>query len=249
MKWLILRGLVREKRHWGDFPVLFESRLKTIDAAAEVHCIDLPGFGSEYHRPSPFSISEIVDDLRSRWLVIKKPGDSWSILAISLGGMVTMNWASRYPQDFEKVVLINSSMAGLSPLFHRMLPRNYPTVISLLLKSDLEEREKSTLGMTTLLKGGELEARAKKHISFAQKVRKRDAIAQITAAIRFKAPREMKAPLLVLTSKGDTLVSYSCSLAIAKHYQGDLKVHETANHDMSVDAPDWICSSVIEWLS
>jgi len=44
---------------------------------------------------------------------------------VSLGGMVAAHWSSKYPEDFKKVVLINSSMSGLSPLRHRALPKNY----------------------------------------------------------------------------------------------------------------------------
>ena len=106
MTWLIVRGLVREVRHWGDFPEVLEKHLKETDPEAKVFTIDFPGFGSETDRPSPTSISEIVDDMRGRFLKYDTPGKPWVILSMSLGGMVGMNWVSRYPEDFKKIILI-----------------------------------------------------------------------------------------------------------------------------------------------
>ena len=64
MNWLLLRGLARDKRHWGDFGSLFERRVQD----SNVFMLDLPGMGTERHRDSPLSISGITDDLRHRWL-------------------------------------------------------------------------------------------------------------------------------------------------------------------------------------
>lgn len=254
MKWLILRGLVREQRHWGGFRADFERMLKQTDPVAEVHAIDFPGFGTESHRPSPSTISGIVDDLRSRWLALSgrsegaPDSEPWALLAISLGGMVAMNWASRYPGDFKRLVLINSSATGLSPIHKRMKPSNYPHILGLFFQRDLYSREKKILELTTNLKGEALEARARWNTEIAKEIRQADAAAQILSALRFKTPVSIAIPVLVLGSKGDKLVDHSCSERIARRFGGRLSVHETGNHDLSVDAPEWIASEVTNWL-
>ena len=86
-RWLLLRGLAREQRHNGRFAEVLADALG--DATA--HGIDFPGAGTEFARLSPASIRGIMEDIRARWLRLREehPGE-WSLLGISLGGMVTM---------------------------------------------------------------------------------------------------------------------------------------------------------------
>ncbi len=250
MKWLILRGLVREQRHWGPFKAEFERYLQARDPSAAVHALDFPGFGTERARPSPFSIEEIVDDLRARWRALKTdPAEPWNLLAVSLGGMVAMSWVSRYPEDFGRLVLINSSARGLSPLHRRMKPENYPRVLALFLEQDIAARERKILEMTTNLSGKALLERADVHAAFALKVNRRDALAQICSAIRFRPPARIPVPLLVVGGKGDRLVDASCSERIAEKYRGKLVLHETANHDLALDEPRWLMEQIDAWIS
>src|SRR4051794_2203226 len=105
MKWLLLRGLAREQRHWGRFPDVFA---KT--AGVTTFCLDFPGTGTEHARPGPSSVRAIVEDLRQRWQALKGASDEpWGILGISLGGMVSMQWAADHPEDFARVVIANTS--------------------------------------------------------------------------------------------------------------------------------------------
>jgi pimeloyl-ACP methyl ester carboxylesterase len=248
MKWLILRGLVREQRHWHEFKGILENKLKSIDPKAEVHALDMAGFGTEVDRVSPKTISGIVDDIRERWLKLKtNPEDQWGILAVSLGGMVAAQWTSHYPNDFVKAVLINSSMSGLSPLHERMIPKNYPKVFQLLLSKNLVQREKTILSMTTNFTREKIQSRAEKQAPYGEKVNRFNALFQIMAAVRFKAPQKIRVPMLVLVADGDSLVSPRCSDAIARQYQAKIIRHPTANHDLAGDDPDWIAQQVCEW--
>jgi alpha-beta hydrolase superfamily lysophospholipase len=249
MKWLILRGLVREQRHWGDFPEHLRKSMLDFDPGVEVHMLDFPGFGTESNRTSPFTIDEIVDDVRGRWLRIpKETNEPCYLLAVSLGGMVAMNWSSRYPSDFSGVVLINSSATGLSPFTKRLKPGNYPRILSFFASDDVEMRERKILEMTTNLAGENLARLAKRHTEFAKKVRKKDALAQIVSAMRFKPPARIPIPLFVLGGKGDQLVDVSCSEKIASHFGGRLELHETANHDLATDDAPWIVGKLRDWI-
>ena len=104
MNWLLLRGLGRDSRHWGNFPSILESHLTD----SKTFVLDLPGFGTERHRISPLTVKRICDDTRSRWNEIKRQHSGlWNLLSISFGGMVTMDWLNRFPSDFQNAVIIN----------------------------------------------------------------------------------------------------------------------------------------------
>ena len=91
MNWLLLRGLAREQRHWGRFPDALRSQLPD----DQVFCLDLPGTGTEHQRKSPLEIAGIARDVRARFagLRAQHPGP-WRLLAVSLGGMVAMQWCA-----------------------------------------------------------------------------------------------------------------------------------------------------------
>ena len=104
--WLMLRGMAREQRHWGRFPEALRASL----GGDRLHCLDLPGTGTEHARGTPASIRGIKDDVRARWLQLKaqQPGP-WGLIAISLGGMVAMRWCALTSES-----LPNSSSATAS---------------------------------------------------------------------------------------------------------------------------------------
>ena len=211
--------------------------------------LDFPGFGTESERASPFTIDGIVDDVRRRWLAIpKEKGEVCYLLAVSLGGMVAMNWASRFSDDFQGLVLINSSATGLSPFNKRLKPKNYPRILSFFAGASVESRERKILEMTTNLSGERLSGLAQRHTEFAKKVRKKDALAQIVSALRFIPPAKISIPLFVLGARGDQLVDVSCSERIASHFGGLLEIHETANHDLATDDGPWIIGKLKDWI-
>ena len=84
MRWLLLRGLTRERRHWARFPEVFERAMP----GARTIGVDLPGVGTEAGQLSPASVPEIVDHVRARWP--RSEGGPWSLLGISLGGMLAV---------------------------------------------------------------------------------------------------------------------------------------------------------------
>lgn len=249
MNWLILRGLVREQRHWGEFKGIFETEIKKMNPGNRIVTLDFPGFGTEVRRLSPRSIHGIVEDLRTRWEKLKSTGEEWGMLAISLGGMVSADWVSRFPSDFKKLVMINSSMSGISPIYHRMYPRNYPYVLKLLLSRDLVEREKKILSMTTNLDPTKIHEKARLQAEFGKGINRINAVNQMIAAVKFRAPEKIQIPTLVLVGQGDRLVSPLCSEAIAKKYGAEIRRHPTAGHDLATDEPRWIIEQILNWNS
>src|SRR5688572_13340906 len=56
----LMRGLVREAGHWGEF----RDRVAAAFPASNVYCLECLGCGRYWRERTPFSIGEIVERLR-----------------------------------------------------------------------------------------------------------------------------------------------------------------------------------------
>ncbi len=235
--WLLLRGLGREKRHWGSFPEALEHKL-----GAHVLALDLPGFGTENARPSPTTVRGIALDVRAR--LAKEERARWSVLGISLGGMVALELCAGYPEDFERCVAINSS-ARPSPTFERFHPR---ALLSPFARGAIA-KERAVLALTSARNARDLDELAVKQARFAELAppERGSVPRQLFAASRFAAPTRLRTPLLVLASRTDRLVSFRCSERIATSLGGDLGLSPTGGHDLALDEPEWICDQIARW--
>jgi pimeloyl-ACP methyl ester carboxylesterase/alpha-ketoglutarate-dependent taurine dioxygenase len=244
MHWLFLRGLAREQRHWGDFPEHFERLV----AGSRVHCLDLPGAGTERGRPSPTNIEAIADDLRARWLDLRRehPGP-WAILGMSLGGMVGVTWCAAHPDDFARIVLAGASAANLSRPWRRFDLRIVPTALTAMAHRDAVSREAGILSMNARLHPA-LDEVAARWSAFPP-MERANVARQLGAAMRFRAPTHIDVPMLVLAGGRDPLADPSCSRLLASRFGAPLAIHPTAGHELALDAPDWVASQVATWIA
>ena len=245
MHWLFLRGLAREQRHWGKFVEQFTQCFPD----AKVSLLDLPGTGTERHRSPCYHMDAIVDDLRRRFLALS-PQPPTALLGISLGGMVAMQWCARHPEDFQRLVLINSSAANLMPPWRRMQPRVMLDFLRLLRTQNSTERERIILNFSC---NHALQADPSMLEHWAALHRQtpiplNHTIAQILAAIVFKAPKRLAMPILVATSQQDKLTHPNCSWALARRFDAELICHPSAGHDIPLDAPAWLINNIDQWL-
>jgi pimeloyl-ACP methyl ester carboxylesterase len=245
--WLLLRGLTREARHWGSFPAALERALP----GARAFTLDLPGIGTERHRPSPSTISGIADDLRARWAELRASSDRpWRLLAMSLGGMVAADWCARHPEDFSEVVLINSSARDVGHPLQRMQPAVLPRALGTAFARDLVAKERTILEITTSSHGDDA-ALAQEWAAYAREwpMPRATAVAQLLAAMRFRAPERMPIRSLVLTSAGDRLCAPICSRRLAARFSSDFDEHPSAGHDLPLDDPRWVTERISRWLA
>lgn len=241
--WLLLRGLVRERRHWGDFP----DRLAARGGAALT--LDLPGVGTERHRPSPTSIAAIVEDVRERWLAARaeRPADApWRLFAPSLGGMIALAWAERHPDDFAGVAVCNTSARDVAGVFERFTGEAVTTVLRAL-PARGAAREAHILGLVSNTPHGR--ARAEDFAAFGAEspVGTDVLVRQLWAASRATAPTALVPPLLVLASDGDRLCLPVASRRLAERLGAPLVVHPDGGHDLPLDDPDWVVDRLWEW--
>lgn len=245
MNILLLRGLTREKSHWGAFL----PKLKRSLPEAQVFCLDLPGAGTENDKESPLSVSGITDVLRERWLSELKGSNRkrWFIVGHSLGGMITLDWVNRFPKDFKAAFLINTSSRGHTQFWRRIRPLAFREFIRITRSTPGIERERLVLQLTSNKKS-ENEKILRDWVEFSKRrpIKQGTAIRQILAASRFKAEIQPDSQLVFLCAKADRLVHYQASRALAKIAGSPCYIHEDGGHDLPLDDPDWLVEHICE---
>ena len=244
--WVLLRGLMREARHWGDFPALFGAAFP----AAAIVTPDLPGNGLLFRSRSPTSIGAMVESCRAA-LAIAGHAPPYRLLALSLGGMVATEWARRHPAEIDALVLINTSMRPFSPFHQRLRPRNYGSLLrAVLLPGAIAQRESAILDLVSN-HAQRRRAALPDWVALAEQcpVSRRNGLRQLLAAARFRGPLDGVAPpVLLLAASGDRLVDPACSSVIARAWGVPLMLHEKAGHDLPQDDGAWVAAGVRRWL-
>lgn len=236
---LLLRGLIRESKHWGEFPNQIQAHYPFVN----VHTIDLPGAGNRNHLIAPTHIKDYIPQMRDDYLKIKNEhkNGNWYLLSYSMGGMISMKWLSQYPEDFESGAIINTSAKNFATPFKRLGLKAIKKIPSLLLTQNIQKREKIILNLITEIKKPSPEI-----IESWTKIQKDHPVStinsfrQLIAASRFTTPREIKTPLLFIASKNDSLAHYTTSIRLAEYFNCKYKVHEKAGHDIALDDPEWL---------
>ena len=247
--WYLIRGLMREAGHWGDFLKDLEEKFPN----DKIFCLEIPGNGKYFQEKSPCSISKMVGFARREFQQLQKenPSEKNYLLSISMGSMVGLAWLSHYPQDFHGAILINTSFRGLSPFYERLRPQCYGKVLKMLFTSSVAEREE-TLVKIISNRPDKWAVTAKKWIEIQEKrpVNNANALRQLLAAACFHAPYAIKLPrVLLLNSLADRMVSSRCSENAKKRWGVDLRTHSSAGHDLPHDDGAWVAQEIKNWIS
>lgn len=251
--WFFVRGLMREFAHWENFPQQFEQKIP----GAKVYGLDLPGSGRNWNSQSPLTVTEMARDLRREFkettdLLFKNHSQKppCYLLAISLGGMVALEWLQAFPEDLQGAVFINISLSGINPVYQRLKTSAWLPMLKILATSDVQQREKKVLELTTSQFVSTETSLKRREEAFRQHPATRiNFLRQLVAASRFQPkPVPIKAPVLLLRSQGDRLVDANCSAQIGAKWNWEVKTHPTANHDLPLDDPQWVLTQIEHWL-
>jgi pimeloyl-ACP methyl ester carboxylesterase len=204
--WVLLRGLMREARHWGEFPTLFQEVMGT----PKFVTLDFPGNGTLHAQASNSSVEAMAkychDQLQS--LGHTPP---YRVLALSLGAMVAVEWSKQHPEDIERLVLINTSLAPQNPFYYRLRPANYPALLRHLFGGSVAQREKLILQITSNIgrTRDQQDQLLAQWVGYAREfpITRTNILRQLYAAIRYRAaPVGPRAPVLLLAGLKDRLV-------------------------------------------
>lgn len=242
MHWILLRGLTRERGHWGNFPL----KLQEAFPDNRFHMVDLPGTGVHYRENSPAAVASIREKVCERTRHIPRP---LGILALSMGGMIALDWAQNAAEgEIQNLVLINTS-SGFSPPWHRIRPGTWPRILRLLCRRELFDRERDILRLTSNREIPLTLAKQWYSIQRQRPVSTRNAVNQLAAAARYTpGPKRPLPEALLLASRGDRIVHWRCSAVIEQRWQWTLKLHPDAGHDLPLDEPDWVIRQLSGWL-
>ncbi len=248
---VLLRGLSREQRHWGSF-------LEELGYTSHFHvcCLDLPGTGEHWQVPCPSSLPEVVSFLRSdfqkKQREKKLPSEGIkTIIALSFGGMIALDWLHRYPKDFDKLVLMNTSCRSLSPVWERISIKQLPQLVSIFATSNVRTREKKILSLVSNHHHNSDDV-LETWVAIQQDkpVSKKTVLKQVFMASNFTIGPlvSLKKPVCILFSRKDRLVPCQASLALADYFKIHATENSTAGHDLPLDAPSWTAQRVTEFL-
>lgn len=244
--WVLLRGLTRERRHWGAFPQTFAQTVP----AAQVIALDLPGNGALHRERSPWRVEAMAEHCRHA-LHQRGVAPPYHLLAMSLGAMVATAWAARHQGELAATVLINTSLRPFSPFHQRLRPANYATLARLVLtRASARDWEQAVLRLTsrsTVRNDTRLDA----WVGYRREcpVRATNALRQLAAAAHYRAPRTKPAPpVLLLASAADALVDPRCSWQLARQWGCPVATHPWAGHDLPLDDGPWVAQQVRDWL-
>ena len=241
---LLIRGLTREQRHWGQLRPMLAQQL-----ANPVLSFDFAGTGQLWQQRSPCSISALRQSTRVQLQQSPLFYGKVHLVALSLGAMLAADWARRYPREVASITLINSSARPLSPFYRRLCWRNYPAILRSIVVG-AAQREQAILQLTSARPAEHSDIVASWQLWQQQRpVSKLNALRQLWAASRFVVTRAPQCPALLLSSLGDTLVSPQCSLDLARYWQVAHIQHPWAGHDLALDDAPWLVAQYQQHLT
>jgi pimeloyl-ACP methyl ester carboxylesterase len=239
--WILLRGLCRESRHWGQFATTMQQRLPD----TRVSCIDLPGNGTRYKHLTPTSVSELIDDLHRR----HRPEQPVYLLGLSTGGIIAYHWMQEYPDDLQGIVMVNSSLSPWNKPHMRLQPGAMPKLFRAMLSSGYK-REEAIYDLTCTEQSHREET-----LSFWQMYQLEYPVSfsnfryQLQLAMKCGGqPYPPKKPLLLASSAKDQLVNPRCSQQLAEAWNMPHIQHADAGHDLPHDQPEWLIQQISQWL-
>ncbi|MFO6422255.1 alpha/beta fold hydrolase [Motilimonas sp. KMU-193] len=241
---VLLRGLSREQRHWGDFPAILQKQLPQ----HQVICLDTLGNGERFQQQSPLCISLYCQDILNQ--LAKQKIENAILVGLSLGGMVALASLAAHSSQVDKVsqvIAINTSSRYSWPWQRFALLPFCKGLLSAKRYPDCSKMEHTILTLTSLLHKQDLnvlkywsELRQQAPTSITNSLR------QIIAAARFKPSIDMLVgkPVSFIYAKQDQLVNPKCTLALAKALKAATYVIDQAGHDVALDQPQVLANTL-----
>ncbi|MBC7386332.1 MAG: alpha/beta hydrolase [Cryobacterium sp.] len=254
MNLLLIQGLIRDQRCWGDFP----ERLRHHAPHLKTFSLDLPGIGTEFRRTSPDSVTAIRIDLAKRFHEKIKHGEfptgPWMLFSTGLGAMVALDWTDAEPLLFKKLVLLNTSSRDVASPLERANLVHSLKILRAVFSNRSENLERRLLLSASNRFAGtdprmqellQRQTRYSKERPFSRLTLWR----QVNAASAFTLARNKPtSKLLFLSSAADRLVSSECSVRLADRFGAKHHSHPWAGHEVAIDDPEWLAKETADWL-
>ena len=246
--WVLLRGLGRDKRHFGQFLDKFQQAF--VDD--KVITIDTLGNGEFKGLKSPTNIKQYTEHCR-KILAQTNHNNTIELVALSLGGMIAMDWATRYPQEINSITIMNTSAANLTPPHSRMQLSTLGRLLyAFIINRSNQGIESAIVNATSNQQILNPKALAQTIQSWTE-IREQgitstfNMIRQLLAAATFKLekpPQISPEKVLILASSKDHIVNHQASIDLQGFFNCPMLVHAQAGHDLPLDAPNWVIEQI-----
>jgi pimeloyl-[acyl-carrier protein] methyl ester esterase len=242
----LIRGLIREARHWANFP----QEILKLHPDAKLTTIDIPGAGDFFQEPSPLTIKKMVEQMRQSYLKAHQVDEESILVAISLGGMISAQWMKAHPEDFNKAILINTSYGGVSPFYKRIRMTAFSHLLSVFAMKGREKEAHILKLVTNHTSIFDKTLDLWEGIQKERPVSVSNTLRQLTAAATFRIGKfKPLIPVLILGSTEDRMVSVDCSRAIARLWNAKIEEHPTGGHDLTADDPEWVAKTIHQFVT
>ena len=236
---VLLHGLGSCKEDW-------EEQIAALAAHYRVIAPDLRGHGQTSKPKKGYSIKQFAEDIRAFADVL--PLNQFHLIGFSLGGMISQQFASTYPQRLKSVVIINATpsviinnwplrkmfwgrlltirLMGVKRMAKAIAQANFPTEDKAALRQKLEQQfasnDKSAYYRST------------------RAIMNWDVRPQLT---------QISCPLLAISSDMDyTPVSLKQTDLVEAVPQGQLQVINNARHLLPMEQPQQLNQALLDWL-
>jgi pimeloyl-ACP methyl ester carboxylesterase len=185
----------------------------------------------------------MTEDLRAKLATHYPDVNKVIIVGLSMGGMIALDWSSRYPAEVEGAALINTSAKPLARFYQRLRWQNYPKILAGRFCSAAHQ-EKLVLQITSNRPPDPALVRHWRSLRSECPLPKQNVINQLKAVSGYRLGQRPSQPITVICSEQDRMVNPVCSEKLARHWQLPIVRHPTAGHDIPIDDPEWLCSEI-----
>ena len=240
---VILRGLARSVSHWMNFDQYLAKNFQVI-------CIDHRGIGlTEAPMKLQHSIYDLAADVVSLLdhLKIKKT----HVMGVSLGGMITLALALKFPERLKKITVINTSVGGFRG------PRITAAALRVI-SAKYWSKENFNRRLVRVLTGPDLPEKTVGDLASRwQQIEEKEGLSvqtvlfQLAAAARFQIAKKLKlieTPTQIILSKNDRFVPRRNSKKIAKSMPTAVFFEiDNSGHEIFLDAPQKVNDLLVKF--
>jgi pimeloyl-ACP methyl ester carboxylesterase len=243
----LLMGLTRESGNWG--PEFTQSIKKNLPKA-RIYFLDLPGSG-KHNSVKAGSVQDMVEFMRKEVEeVIEKKNRPNYICATSLAGMVATEWTISHKEDFQGLVIINSSFKGICKSSERASLKVKLKMMKVIFKKTNLERESIIVTINSNKpENYDSVALAWADVKNNRPMTKANMFRQTMAGMKYAPEGKPELPLLIIGSKKDRMVCPTCIEKTHETFGGTLIWNETSGHGLPVDEPKWLSETISTWVN
>jgi malonyl-CoA O-methyltransferase len=232
---------------WGSGSNSWQVLMPALQNIANAIALDLPGFGDSAEI-ADFNLDSVID------LIVAQLPEKSVLVGWSLGGMIAVNIAARYPQKVSRIVTLAANAKFVAS-------RDYETAMPLAVNRQFNKSFAAESSATLKLFSGLLAQGDANERNLLKQVRSMAALEHVNAnwlqALNLLASLDNRAaftqlsqPGLHLLAEKDALVPVAAAQSLSElNPQQEIKIISGAAHAVHWSSPELVISLITEFLA